>query len=178
MEATIQKVPWWPLVLAGLALLAGGIIALIWPDVTLIVFVILWGSVTLVNGLIMAVAGIFARGGQRWFLLFTGVILAAIGAAILAWPDITALVVLYMIGGWAMIAGVLLILGAMFRPQERKADKWMLVFSGMISLAMGAVILAWPESTAVAIIWLIAIYAILFGILLIVSAFSVRKSNA
>ena len=178
METTVQKIPWWPWVLAGLALLAGGIIALVWPDVTLIVFVILWGSVALVMGLSIAIGGIFNHGGLRWFLLFAGVIIAAIGAAILAWPDITALVVLYMIGGWAMLSGVLLILGAMFWPQERKADKWMLVFSGLISLAMGAVILAWPESTAIAIIWLIAIYVIFLGILLIASAFTVRKSNA
>lgn len=178
MEATMQRIPWWPFVLGGLALLAGGIIALIWPDITLIVIVILWGSIALVDGVFTAIGGMFTRGGLRWFLLFAGVISAAIGAAILAWPDITALVLLYIIGAWAVLAGVMRVLTAMFWPQERKADKWLLVFSGLISITLGVLILAWPAAGAIAMIWLIGIYAIIFGVLLIATGFNVRRLNA
>ncbi len=57
MEATMQRIPWWPFVLGGLALLAGGIVALVWPDITLIVIVILWGAIALVDGVFTAIGG-------------------------------------------------------------------------------------------------------------------------
>ena len=177
VEATIQRIPWWPFVLGGLALLAGGIVALIWPDITLIVVVILWGAIALVDGVFTALGGMFTRGGLRWFLLLAGVISALIGVAILAWPDITALVVMYIIGGWAVLAGVMRILTAMFWPQERKADKWLLVLSGLISVTLGVLIVAWPAAGAVAIVWLIGIYAIIFGVLLIAVGFNTRRLN-
>jgi uncharacterized membrane protein HdeD (DUF308 family) len=177
LEATMQRIPWWPFVLGGLALLAGGIVALIWPDITLIVLVILWGAIALVDGASTALGGIFTRGALRWFLLLSGVISALIGAAILAWPDITALVLLYIIGAWAVIAGVMKFLSAMFWPEERKADRWLLVLSGLISVTLGVLILAWPAAGAIAIVWLIGIYAIIFGVLLVAVGFNVRRLN-
>jgi uncharacterized membrane protein HdeD (DUF308 family) len=69
------------------------------------------------------------------------------------------------------------VLAAMFWPEERKADKWLLVFSGLISITLGVLILAWPAAGAVAMIWLIGIYAIIFGVLLIATGFNVRRSS-
>jgi uncharacterized membrane protein HdeD (DUF308 family) len=177
MEATMQRIPWWPFVLGGLALIAGGIIALIWPDITLFVLVILWGSIALVDGVFTAIGAMFTRGGLRWLLLLAGVASALIGIAILSWPGITALVVMYLIGAWAVLAGVMRILSAMFWPQERKTDRWMLVLTGLISIILGVLILAWPATGAIAIVWLIGIYAIIFGVLLVATGFNVRRLN-
>lgn len=177
MEATKQRMPWWPLILGGLALIAGGIAAVIWPDITLFVLVILWGVIALVDGVLTAIGALFTRGGLRWFHLLAGVASALIGIAILSWPDITALVVTYLIGAWAVLAGVTRILSAMFWPQERKTDRWMLVLTGLISLILGVLILAWPAAGAIAIVWLIGIYAIIFGVLLVATGFNVRRLN-
>jgi uncharacterized membrane protein HdeD (DUF308 family) len=84
---------------------------------------------------------------------------------------------MYIIGGWAVLAGVMRILTAMFWPQERKADKWLLVLSGLISVTLGVLIVAWPAAGAVAIVWLIGIYAIIFGVLLIAVGFNTRRLN-
>lgn len=179
MEATMQRVPWWPFVLGGLALLAAGIVAIIWPDITLAVLVILWGAVILVDGVFAVLAGLFSRASSalRFFLLLTGVISIMIGLCILVWPGITALVVLYIIGAWAIIAGVMKVLTAMFWPEERKEDRWLLILSGLIAITFGALIIAWPATGALAIVWLMAIFAIVFGLTLVGTGFSVRRSG-
>jgi uncharacterized membrane protein HdeD (DUF308 family) len=86
---------------------------------------------------------------------------------------VTALVLLMFIAVWAIIIGVLQLYAAI---QLRKAidNEWFLVLSGVLSIAFGVVLIAWPGTGALAAIWTIAWYAVFFGCLLIGLAFRLR----
>lgn len=176
MEAA-SRIPWWVFALQGLVLLIFGILAIVLPGITLLVLMIAFGAFLLVDGVFAVAGSIVSRKTKWWLLLPAGVVSIVIGILVLAWPDITALVLLYLIALWAVIAGVMQILTAIFWPAERKTDRWLLVLGGLVALGFGVLMFAWPAAGALAIIWLIAVFAILFGIMRLGLAFSVRKST-
>lgn len=173
------KIPWWPFVMGGLALLLFGILAIVWPDITVEVMVIVFGAIALVDGVFTTAGGLTSHEDQplRWFLIVAGVFSIVIGALILIWPDITAKVVLYIIATFAVITGATRTLAAAFWPQGRRSDKVTLILSGLVSLAFGVLIFAWPASGALAIVWLIGLWAIIFGVIAIVVGFEVLSLN-
>ncbi len=100
-----------------------------------------------------------------WTLLLVG--LLGIGAGIVTFvrPNMTALVLLAFIAAWALFTGFLQILAAI-RFRKFITNEWMLVFSGVLSVAFGALMLARPGAGAMAVIWIIGGYAVLFGLFL------------
>ena len=103
----------------------------------------------------------------------SGVVSILAGIVAFAYTGITALVLLMFIAVWAIIIGALQLYGAV---QLRKMieNEWLLVLSGLLSIAFGAVLIAWPSTGALAVIWTIAWYAVLFGCLLIGLAFRLK----
>jgi uncharacterized membrane protein HdeD (DUF308 family) len=104
--------------------------------------------------------------GPRWWLGLSGVVSILAGIVAFAYTGMTALVLLMFIAVWAIIIGVLQLYAAV---QLRKVieNEWLLVLSGLLSIAFGAVLIAWPSTGALAVIWTIAWYAVLFGCLLV-----------
>jgi uncharacterized membrane protein HdeD (DUF308 family) len=167
---------WWLLLLRGLAAIAFGLIAFSWPGITLVALTYLWGAYTLVDGVVAIWAAFNASGGDagpRWWLGLSGVVSILAGIVAFAYTGITALVLLMFIAVWAIIIGALQLYGAV---QLRKMieNEWLLVLSGLLSIAFGAVLIAWPSTGALAVIWTIAWYAVLFGCLLIGLAFRLK----
>lgn len=178
-KISAKKIPWWPFVVGGLALVIFGIMAIVWPDITVITLVVLFGAVALVDGVFTIAGGLTSTEDQtmRWFLVVAGVFSVIIGVLILIWPDITGKVVLYIIGTFAVVSGITRTLTAMFWPLERRSDKWLLVISGLLGIAFGVLIFAWPASGALAIVWLIGLFAIIFGVVVMVLGFEVLNVN-
>lgn len=178
-ETAARNMPWWSFVVGGLALLVFGILAIVWPGITISVLVIMFGAIALVDGVFTAAGAVASRENQalRWFLLVSGVVSIIIGALILIWPGITAKVVLYVIAAFAVIAGVTKILAATFWPQERRTDRLALILSGLVSLTFGVLIFAWPAAGALAIVWLIGLWAIIFGVGAMILGFEVLGVN-
>lgn len=97
-----------------------------------------------------------------------------IGLAAFFWPGVTALVLLFIIAAWAIVTGVLEIVAGI---QLRRVieNEWLMVFSGALSVVFGLLLLAFPGSGALAMVWLIATFAIVFGFALITVAFRLRR---
>jgi uncharacterized membrane protein HdeD (DUF308 family) len=166
---------WWALALRGLVAILFGLACFAWPLPTLFVLVLLYGAYALADG-IFAVAAALARrehGSQWWALLLEGLCGIAVGVITFFWTAITELALLYLIAFWAIVTGVLEIVAAM-RLRASIPGEWALALSGLLSILFGFVLLIWPGATAVALIWLIGAYAIVFGILLLVLAFRLR----
>ena len=90
------------------------------------------------------------------------------------WPGLTALTLLYFIAGWIVATGLLQIVGAI---ELRKAieNEWWLILDGALSVLFGILLFIMPGTGAVALIWLIAVFAIAFGILMVGFAFKVKN---
>lgn len=167
---------WWLLLLRGIAAIVFGILAFAWPGITLLSLVILYGAYALVDGVLAIAAAIGGGGGTtpRWWLIVVGLLGIAAGLLTFFWPQITALVLLMFIGAWALIHGVFEIIGAI-RLRKEIDNEWMLILSGALSVVFGAAMLIMPGAGALALIWVIGAYAIIFGILFIGFAFRLKK---
>jgi uncharacterized membrane protein HdeD (DUF308 family) len=168
---------WWLLLLRGIAAIIFGILAFAWPGITLLSLVILYGAYALVDGVLSIAAAIGGGGGAatpRWWLIVVGLLGIAAGLLTFFWPQITALVLLMFIGAWALIHGVFEIIGAI-RLRKEIDNEWMLILSGALSVLFGAAMLIMPGAGALALIWVIGAYSIIFGILFVGFAFRLKK---
>ena len=86
----------------------------------------------------------------------------------------TALVLLTFIAVWAIIIGVLQLFAAV-RMRDVVKNEWWLILSGLISIAFGVVLIAWPGTGALAVVWTIAWYAVFFGCMLVGLSFEAKK---
>jgi uncharacterized membrane protein HdeD (DUF308 family) len=172
---TILARNWWILAIRGVAAILFGIAAFAWPEITLTVLVLLFAAYALVDGIFSVIAAFKDRKehGQWWILLMEGLIGIAVGIVVGGWPRITALVLLYLIVGWAIATGILEIVVAFLLRKEIEGE-WLLALSGILSILLGVVLGARPSAGALAIVWLIAAYAVALGVLLIILAFRLR----
>jgi uncharacterized membrane protein HdeD (DUF308 family) len=166
----------WGFVLAqGLYALVFGIVVLVWPDITLGVLIVLFGIYAIAYGVTALVGAIVGRreGIGRVGLVLNGVVAVALGVVVLAWPDLTALALLYLIGAYALAVGLLEIAAAMeFRDVLR--HEWLLVLSGLVSTLFGLLIVIRPGDGAVVLAVVISAYAIVYGALLVALALRLR----
>lgn len=165
---------WWMLAVRGAAAILFGIGAFVWPGLTLSVLVLLFGAYALVDGVFALVAGVIDRGGQRWWvLLLEGLAGIVVGVLTFLWPGVTALVLLWLIAAWALITGAFEIAAAV-RLRKEIEHEWSLGLAGLASLIFGALLFAMPGAGALALVWMIGAYALVFGALLLVLAFRLR----
>jgi uncharacterized membrane protein HdeD (DUF308 family) len=165
--------------LAGLAGIIFGIAALVWPGITLVILVALFGAFALVTGVFTLVAGLdFATERvSHWVpMVFAGVAGIAIGIFTFFNPGITALALVFLIAAWAILIGIFeVVSGIEFTGQIR--GSWTLWLAGLLSVAFGVLIAVNPGSGALAIIWLIGFYAILAGVLRLTFAYRMRNGK-
>jgi len=166
---------WWLLLLRGIAAVAFGVLTFIWPQISLVSLILVYGIYALVDGVLALIAAI--RGGgfvPRWWLALGGVVSILAAVVAFAWPGLTALVLVYLIGFWSILRGVLEIIGAI-RLRNEIANEWTLGVAGALSVIFGLILVFMPGAGALGLLWLIATWAVLFGLLLIWVAFKVRK---
>jgi uncharacterized membrane protein HdeD (DUF308 family) len=163
---------WWTFALRGVAAIIFGVVAFARPGQALQALVLLFGAYAFVDGIFAMFAGIAARGYfERWWaMLLEGVAGVVIGLLTFFWPGITALVLLYFIAAWALITGIFEIVAAI---QLRRVitGEWMLILGGLLSILFGVSLFVFPAAGAVSMIWVIGMYAIVFGISEIIFAF-------
>jgi uncharacterized membrane protein HdeD (DUF308 family) len=167
---------WWALALRGAAAILFGLLAFLWPDLTLAALVLLFGAYALWDGVFALFSGIRQRGkDQRWWVMvIRGLVGIAAGILTFLWPEMTALALVYFIASWAVVTGVLEIVTAIELRKEIQGE-WLLVFSGVLSVIVGVAMIFLPGAGALALVWLIASYAIALGILMLVLAFRLRS---
>lgn len=173
---TILARNWWALALRGVCAVIFGLLAFIWPQLTLEVLILFYGVFVLIDGVLAIIAAVSKREGSGlpwWALLIEGLLGVAASVATFVWPGITALVLLYLIAAWAIVTGVFEIIAAVRLRKEIEGELW-LALSGVLSILFGVLLIARPGAGALAVIWLIGAYALLFGAFLIALAFRLR----
>jgi len=168
---------WWLLLLRGIAAIAFGLLAFLWPGLTLLTLVLMWGIYAIADGILALWAAVASKGGEiapRWWLAVVGIAGILAGALTFVWPGMTALVLLMFIASWAIVIGVLQIWGAI-RLRKEIEGEWLLGLSGALSVAFGVIMFAQPGAGALAVVWLIGWFAMLAGCVYIGLAFQLKK---
>ncbi|MFT3975229.1 MAG: HdeD family acid-resistance protein [Amaricoccus sp.] len=169
---------WWLILLRGIAGVIFGLLAFMWPGITALSLTFLWGGYALIDGVASLWAAITGGGaGSRGWLLLVGLLGIAAGIFAFVWPVGTAGVLLLFIAAWAIATGILQIWGAI-RLRKEIEGEWLLIVSGVISILFGLVLVMQPLAGALAVVWMIAIFAIIFGIDHILLAFKLRSYKA
>ena len=145
-----------------------GVAALIWPAQALSTLVIVFAAYALVDGAAAVSSSILGVGGVRlrWWLGVAGLLGIATGVATFVWPDLAARLVIYLIAGWAVALGALQIIGAIMLRREIESE-WLLMLGGAVSVFFGGVLFFMPDAGVVDLVWIVAIYALLYGTVLV-----------
>ena len=167
---------WWLLALRGLAAVIFGVLAFVWPGITLLTLIWLFGAFALVNGILSLVLATKAPKGYPRFgsLILGGLLGILAGLLTFVMPGITALGLLILIAAWALITGILEIVAAI-KLRKTITGEWMLILAGLASVVFGILLILQPAAGALVMVLWIGAYALVFGILLFVLAFKMRS---
>jgi uncharacterized membrane protein HdeD (DUF308 family) len=163
--AETQVTKWrWALGFRGVASLVLGLVILAWPGISLL-------ALTIVVGVYAIVIGTFELGAafssqvkkERGWLIVSGLLGIAVGVAILVWPQISALALLYVIGAYAIALGILVVVAAFRLPLDGR-DTALTALTGLVSIMFGIVMFARPGAGALVLLSLIAAFALVTGV--------------
>ena len=168
---------WWVLLLRGAAAIVFGVLTWMQPAASAAALVLIFGAYVFVDGVLGVYSAIKSRNESRhwWMVLLWGLTGVVFGVLTIINPAITALVLTIYIGVWALITGVVEIVAAL-RLRKEIEGEWLLVLGGLISVLFGAFVLAQPGAGMMAMLWVIATYAVIFGVLMVLLAFKVKKA--
>jgi uncharacterized membrane protein HdeD (DUF308 family) len=150
-----------------------GVILVAWPGITLGTLIYLFGFLILFAGVMYAIAALFGATEHRLWGFVGGALAAIFGIIIVVWPGLTALTLIYIIGIWALVAGVSDLVAA-FRAGVSGGERALLAVVGLASILFGLIFLIHPGGGALAFLWVIGLYLIVVGILRIGHAFFSR----
>ena len=167
---------WWVILLRGIVGIIFAVLAFALPGATLLSLVFVYGAYAMLDGAFaLSMTYLAARQQRRWWpYLLEG--LAGLGAGIVAFavPGIAALVLLYLIAAWAIVTGVVEIIAAI-DLRKQMPNEWLLGLSGALSILFGILVAVQPDAGALAVVWTIGLYALLYGVTLVVLAVRVRS---
>jgi uncharacterized membrane protein HdeD (DUF308 family) len=167
---------WWLLALRGLVAVIFGVLAFVWPGITLLTLVYLFGWFALINGVLSFILAYKAPKGYTRFgsLILGGLLSILAGLLTFFMPAITALGLLILIAIWAIVIGITEIMTAV-RLRKVITNEWLLVLAGVAAILFGLILLFQPGAGALALIWWIGAFAIFFGVLMMALAFRMRR---
>jgi uncharacterized membrane protein HdeD (DUF308 family) len=167
---------WWVLLIRGILAVIFGVLTLANPAVTLAVLVMFFGAYYLVDGAFSIIASLTAPKGYRgWvWLLIGGIAGVIIGLLTFVMPGVTAVVLLYYVIAWLIVIGAMQVVAGI-RLRKEIHGEFFLIIGGLLSVLFGLFLLVNPGAGALAVIWLIGGYAILFGVMMIIVSFRLRS---
>lgn len=178
LSAMLQR-SWWALLLRGLAAIAFGLLTWLQPAASAAALLLVFGIYVFVDGALGVYTAIRSRGASRywWVVLLWGLTGVVVGVLTVINPVVTAWVLTIYIGAWALVTGLMQIIAAV-RLRKEIQGEWVLVLSGLVSVLFGGLVLAQPGAGMMAMLWLLATYAVVFGLLMVILAFKVKKGVA
>jgi uncharacterized membrane protein HdeD (DUF308 family) len=170
MKTELER-QWWSLGLRGLLAVLFGLVSLMWPSLALGMLVLLFGVCALVDGVILAVEAWRKQGSGLWWLLLSlGVIGTGLGLWALSLYGSMPPLLVYLVVPWTIVTGLIEIIASLGSHGRLR----MLAVGGVISIAFAVVLVAFPITSLVTMIWLVGVFALAIGALLMVIALQAR----
>ena len=178
-ERTRQR--WWGRVLFGFIALIFGLAFIFVPGFTLTLFLVLFGIFMLIAGFVLIGFSRSREAGARKSLnLVEGVIDIIIGLVAIFLPGVTALAAIYIVGIFAILAGILQIAEGVTAERGARtfgtSNRWLLMIAGIWALVIGILLIAFPGAGILAVLWLIGIFLVILGIINIAGGMRMRRT--
>jgi len=163
------------LILLGVLAVAVGIIAIAWPNVTILALVILFAIYAFMSaGLQAARAFASKSAGPVFGYLLLALISLAAGVVALVWPGPTAYVLVIVVAAWALVGGIMEIVAG-FGSGETAGTRALFIVSGLVSVAFGILLFARPNVGAVTLALLFGLYSLIYGFSQIAAGVELRQ---
>lgn len=167
---------WWLVLLRGIIAVLFAILTFARPGISLAALVLWFGAYALVDGVFKSWIAITHRHDkENWgMLLISGIV--GIGVGIITWvaPGMTALALVFYIAIWAIATGVMELVTSI-RLRKEIEGEWALALAGVAAIAFGVLLILRPAVGALGLLWLIAVFALIFGVSLIALSFRLRS---
>lgn len=176
MNETLLR-SWWLLALRGSIAVVFGIAAIVWPAITLVTLAALFAAFALLAGAVWVFGAVRNRRADTrwWIMLLLGAFSVAAGVVAALYPGLTTIALILLVGAHALVTGVLDIVLAI-RVRKFIKGEWLLALSGVVSIIFGAIVLLFPTGAgALALAWLVGVYALVTGVMLLVLSLQVRS---
>lgn len=167
---------WWLVVLRGVAAVLFGLLALLWPGLTLVALAVVFGIYAIVDAAAVGYTAFRAERGTRTPLFVQSVLALIVGLIALLWPLAAVVALVFVLGAWAVITGIGEIITAA-RLRAQISSEWLLVFVGALSVIFGLLLWFWPLEGARALVFVVGVYAIVFGVVLAIAGFRLRSAD-
>jgi uncharacterized membrane protein HdeD (DUF308 family) len=157
---------WWVFAIRGIAAIAFGVLAFMWPAATIAVLVFLFGAYVLVDGVALLVALVRGEPLARrhaWAVGIMGVLGIVAGIGTFVWPGLTALSLLYIVAVWAIAMGAFQVVAAVALRRELDGEVWM-ALGGVASIVFGVLLIVFPSAGLLSLVWLVGIWSVVFGV--------------
>ncbi|WP_017603688.1 HdeD family acid-resistance protein [Nocardiopsis alkaliphila] len=168
---------WWLLVVRGVAAVIFGVLALLWPGITMVALAVVFGAFALVDGIALGVSAFRTTSGTRTPMVIQSVLGVLLGLGALIWPIIAVFALVIIIAAWAIVTGVAEIVTAV-RMRSQIGSEWLLIFVGALSVIFGLLLLLWPGLGAWALITVIGVYAVIFGVAMAIAGWRLKGEAA
>jgi uncharacterized membrane protein HdeD (DUF308 family) len=165
---------YWLLILfRGIIAIIFGIMALISIEFTLLFLVYLFGAYVLIDGILAIIASLQERKSSRaWLVVFLiGIVGIVVGVLSFIHPGNVALLIFYLVAFWLIIAGLFGVISSLLRAS---GTEWLSIIGGILSIIVGVVFFLHPTSSILSIVWLLGVFALIYGIIQIIKAFQVK----
>jgi uncharacterized membrane protein HdeD (DUF308 family) len=164
---------WWVLALRGTLAVLFGLMALVWPKDTLALFMLWLVGYALVDGVVTGVVSL-RLGARAWPGLLEAMLGLGCAIAVALWPRESVQALVWVVAAWALATGLIEFVVGLSLRRELAGERW-LAAAGVVSIALGVMLFAWPEAGVLACAWLIGGYAVVFGSLLIALSARLRR---
>ena len=172
--AIVMARAWWTFILRGVIAILFGLVCLFFPPLAIIGLATLFGFWLIMDGVTGLTGAWSARGSGGWWVsLLQGIAGLVAGFLAIVWPVITAFVLVLLVGAWAILTGVFEIWTAI-RLREHIKGELFLAIAGVISALFGLYVVIFPGAGILSVLWLIAVFALAFGVTLIALGWRLR----
>lgn len=175
-EALYLSTHWWVLTVRGIAAILFGLAAVFWPGITLVTLVYLFSAFILVYGIVDIVEGLMSigRSGMGWILtLILGFLQVGVGVYLLRHTTVAFATIVLVIGFMLIVRGVFEIVQA-FMDDASASSRTLLLIGGVIAALAGIVVLRQPAASGVAFVWVLGVFALISGPMLIAGSIDAK----
>lgn len=177
-QSLLERQLWGLAIGQGVLAILFGVVALFWPGLTVALLIVFFSVFVLVWGVVGVITSLASIGSEKFWWLELAFSILAVGLAVymLRNPVATAAIFVLYMGLTFLVRGLVDLLEGFFDRDRTGDARVFSVVAGIIGILAGVVTLLHPVSAGVAVVWVVGLYGVLYGSLLIAFALRAQKN--